>query len=426
MLGQALAIERHRRRRPRRPAPPGCRASDRAEIEVELPRAPMRAPSAARMRPHDGSPPKIPDLTRLPPATARARSRASARSRSPSTSTTSSLLAPSPSAAMARARSAQISASAAREAIQVGAAPLDGPRARAPVGQRDHAVVGRHVAVDGDGVEAVLDGAGQRRLQHRGRDRRVGGDEAEHGRHLRVDHPRPLGDGDDLHRSAADVDGARRQLGAQVGGPDCLGRRQRRRRPATTPAPASRRRMRSTGSGEPMAPVDAVRTSSGVTRSAGGRRRGHRALVDRAARPGQRVGVAAVGDDGADPHRGQAPGRVRHRRGAHAVDGEHAGGGARRLGDHQRPGRGAPARPTRGRRRPWRRSEIPAGRRPGELGRSLLQLTPEIPARFDAEFDRRDSRSDALTGYGGRSPSRRSRRSRTSSWRSAPPVRPPP
>ena len=89
----------------------------------------MRAPSAARIRPHDGSPPKIPDFTRLPPATARARSRAISRSGTPATSTMNSLLAPSPSAAIALARSAQRLVSVASRVLK---AALPGSIAGAP------------------------------------------------------------------------------------------------------------------------------------------------------------------------------------------------------------------------------------------------------------------------------------------------------
>ena len=92
-------------------------------------RAPMRAPSAARIRPQDGSPPKIPDFTRLPPATARARSRAISRSGTPATSTMNSLLAPSPSAAIALARSAHRLVSVASRVLK---AALPGSIAGAP------------------------------------------------------------------------------------------------------------------------------------------------------------------------------------------------------------------------------------------------------------------------------------------------------
>ena len=227
----------------------------------------MRAPSAARMRPQDGSPPKIPDLTRLPPATARARSRASVVIARPLDVDDQQLAR---ALAVGGDRAREVVADLAqrrREALEIRALALDRPRARPPVGERDHAVVGRHVAVDGDGVEAVLDGRRQRRLQHAGRDRRVRGDEAEHGRHLRVDHPRALADGDDLDRLAVELDRARRHLGAQIGGPDRLGRGSGSV-PSDDASAGIAARMRSTGSGEPMAPVDAVSTSSGVTPSA--------------------------------------------------------------------------------------------------------------------------------------------------------------
>ena len=222
------------------------------------------------------------------------------------------------------------------EAVKLGpAGSMTGAPERA-VGQRDHAVVGRHVAVDGDGVERLLDAPGQRRLQRRRRDRRVGGDEAEHRRHLRVDHPRALGDRGQPHGHAPYLDRPQRHLGAQVGGPDRLGgardvvaqrREQRRRGRARSLDGQARCRW---------PPVDAVSTSSGP--NAQRRRDGarHRALVGGARRPGERVGVAAVGDDGADPRRRQPAGGVPDRRRAQPVDREHAGRGARRVRDDER------------------------------------------------------------------------------------------
>ena len=61
------------------------------------------------------------------------------------------------------------------------------------VGQQHHAVVGRALAVDGDGVERVVDRLAQRPVEQRLRHGRIGRDEAEHRRHHRLDHAGALG-----------------------------------------------------------------------------------------------------------------------------------------------------------------------------------------------------------------------------------------
>ena len=171
-----------------------------------------------------GSPPKMPDLTRLPPGDRAGQIARHARVGTPATSTTSSFVAPSPSAAMARA-SSRAQADQRRLELTKSAPPVR-PISRAPertVGERDHRVVGRHVAVDGDGVERLVDGLGRAPpAAPPARPGRVGRDEAEHRRHLRMNHPRALGDRRELDRLATDVDLAKRDLGAQVGGADRL------------------------------------------------------------------------------------------------------------------------------------------------------------------------------------------------------------
>ena len=312
------------RRRPDRPsrrrARPGCRAS-RAPGRSRRSRAPTRAPSAARIRPHDGSPPKMPDLTRLPPATARARSRAiGARRARPATSTTSSLVAPSPSAATARARSPHSAVSAACSFTKSVPSRSIAGAPDAPVGERDHRVVGRHVAVDGDGVERLVD---------RRRPAPPAAPPASPCASVAMKQsivaicgwiiPEPLAMAANVTALAADVDLAEGELGAQVGGPDRLGGAGLRRRPARPPAPGAAAAIRSTGSRMPIPPVDAVSTVSASTPSARRDRRRHRALVDGAAGSGERVGVAAVRDDGPDARRRQP--RPRHSRRARRASG---------------------------------------------------------------------------------------------------------
>ena len=61
-------------------------------------------------------------------------------------------------------------------------------------------VRGRGVAVDGHAVEAFVGALLQQRLQDGGRDRRIGEDEGQHGRHVGSDHARALGEPVDGHR----------------------------------------------------------------------------------------------------------------------------------------------------------------------------------------------------------------------------------
>ena len=72
------------------------------------------------------------------------------------------------------------------------------------VGEDEHAVVGRALAVDGDGIERFVDRGLERALQQRRRDRGVGRHDAEHRGHQRLDHPGALG-------HAADAEGAVRR-----------------------------------------------------------------------------------------------------------------------------------------------------------------------------------------------------------------------
>jgi hypothetical protein len=89
-----------------------------------------------------------------------------------------------------------------------------------PGGDQDEAVVGRGVAVDGDAVERHVGHVLHQLLHQRRRDRRVGRQIAEHGRHVGVDHAGALGDAGHRHRLAADLRLAAGALGDDVGGHD--------------------------------------------------------------------------------------------------------------------------------------------------------------------------------------------------------------
>ena len=137
---------------------------------------------------------------------------------------------------------------------------VDGDAAGA-VGQREHAVVGRRLAVDGDGVEGVARRFGQRPLQHHRIDRRIGRQVAEHRRHARLDHARALGHAADAERSGLGRDFDRVFLRKRIGRHDRARRggaavSGERRRPPSGCRRGSSSILRLT----PMTPVDATST----------------------------------------------------------------------------------------------------------------------------------------------------------------------
>ena len=91
-------------------------------------------------------------------------------------------------------------------------------------GHQHEAVVGRGVAVDRDAVEALVGRLAHQLLQRRHGDHGVGGDEAQHGRHVGSDHPGALGDAGDGDGAATDRHLGGRGLGHRVGGHDALRR----------------------------------------------------------------------------------------------------------------------------------------------------------------------------------------------------------
>ncbi len=107
-------------------------------------------------------------------------------------------------------------------------------------GEGEQRVRRRGVAVDGDGIEGVLDAALQQRLQRAGAERRVGEHEGQHGRHVRRDHAGALGHAVDGDFCLAKLHGRGRNLRKGVGGHDRRGgvhpvaglRGLRQRRPA--------------------------------------------------------------------------------------------------------------------------------------------------------------------------------------------------
>ena len=76
-------------------------------------------------------------------------------------------------------------------------------------GHEHAAVVGRRVAVDGDAVEGDVHRLHESTLKQRLGHGSVGRDETQHGRHVRPDHARPLGDAGQRDLGAVDIDSSR-------------------------------------------------------------------------------------------------------------------------------------------------------------------------------------------------------------------------
>ena len=72
-------------------------------------------------------------------------------------------------------------------------------------GDQKHRVIGRSVAVNGNGIKAVIGGGGQELLQQLSWQGRIGGDIGQHSRHIRRDHARPFGDAANIDSDAVNV-----------------------------------------------------------------------------------------------------------------------------------------------------------------------------------------------------------------------------
>ncbi len=141
---------------------------------------------------------------------ARAVRRASSSDSAPVTRTVTNLVAPSPPRTMPIASGSH---AALRLPTRTGQSLLGQLDAACAVGEDEHAVVGRALAVDGDRVERVVHRCLERTLQQRRRNRGVGRDYAEHRCHQRLDHARALGHAADTECSAA----ARASIAASFG-----------------------------------------------------------------------------------------------------------------------------------------------------------------------------------------------------------------
>ncbi len=118
--------------------------------------------------------------------------------------------------------------------------PLDEGIARSAVGQHRAHIVGGGVPVHRHPVEGAGDHLVEGLGEHLPGDGAVGGDEAQHGAHVGMDHAGALGDGAECHGPAADRAGEGKLLLHRVGGHDGAGRRVG----AFRPGGEARRRLR--------------------------------------------------------------------------------------------------------------------------------------------------------------------------------------
>ena len=142
-------------------------------------------PAAASTRPQFGSRPNAAVLTSGDVAIRRAIASASSGEDAPPTSISSSTVAPSPSSTICRASDEQTVSRAAASCRVTRRGPLEIGRA---VREQHHRVVRRALAVDGDPVEARVDGGAEQRAGLARAERVVGRNDREHRGEARVDH----------------------------------------------------------------------------------------------------------------------------------------------------------------------------------------------------------------------------------------------
>ncbi len=144
----------------------------------------------------------------------------------------------------------------------------------------------------------MLDRDAERLLQLRLADGGIGGEEAKHRRHVRVDHAGAFGDAADAHLAPGDGELDRDLLGKSVAGHDRLGGAGD---PSVEESCGASWRIDSSifsmGSGTPMRPVEQTITCRSRSPSAAAAARGHALGALDPLHAGAGVGVAGVGHD---------------------------------------------------------------------------------------------------------------------------------
>ena len=310
------------------------------------------APTAWRMRPGSG-PRRTPRSSR---AASRRRPspppRASCSEAAPRTSTSSTCVTPSASAASWRSSDSPTSPTAAPRSSHGGVPGNDRAAPGGAARDQQHRVVRAGAGVDGEGVEPGRELLGGEPPQVVGGDRRVGGDEREHGRQVRADHA-------DALRAAADakVAGAgRRLLVDGVGGHDRAGEGGAPARSSAPTRPGSAASSSAMCSGSPITPVELGSDLGGLQPEMRGRG-GDRGLgVGESALAGRGVGLTGVHEDGA-----RRAGAIRSRPMHHGRRGETV---RREQAGHGAAGRRPPTARGPARRSACRPAATPAARNP--------------------------------------------------------------
>ena len=185
------------------------------------------------------------------------------------------------------------------------------------IGQQDNGVVRAHVTVHRDAIERVLDRRAQSDAQSGLGDGCVGGDHTKHGRHIRVDHSRALGNTADLKSAGFGFQPEAHFLGKRVAGHNRLGA------------------IRTPTAGQPDArnpfldaldwkrDADATRRTYedllGLEPNARGGHRRHQPRVRQTLRAGARIGISAVENGAANISRPEMLHRHLHRRRFHKI-----------------------------------------------------------------------------------------------------------
>ena len=200
------------------------------------------------------------------------------------------------------------------------------------VGENQDAVVRARVAVDRDAVERRLDGSAQRLIERRRRDRGIGRDEGQGGRHVRRHHAGALGDAADRHFAAPEFHRLGLDLGPRIGGQD------RFRRPLAAVRTQFGGRLVDAGQhlGHRQGNADDARRRDedvlGIDLERRPGTRGHGPCIRQARFTGAGVRVAAVGHDRPRPAARRHLAAVEDGRGLHLVAREHARHGRRLRG----------------------------------------------------------------------------------------------